>query len=495
MPPTVAKARLHEIAHQPADSRPRRCCLRHRTGRRACDNISGRSNPWRVLWDSSCRNLYQPAGAPQIDLDTSSLTPAATSAHDCPRFCRRTRARGYHGLSGRSRNQYQMRAWPCGTITQVGTPERAGKMRGGVAHGHDGVAGGHQRGEAVDVVHVVDVGKALDHECRARAASGARSASVSPYCRSTKRIAGRAKQRCKVLKPRALRRAADRRLADPGQCRPPCGRRRAARARRRRAPRRRRDSRARGAGTPPSPAGSAGRGCRADLRIDAAAIERGRERDHRHAGERAREQAHEPRLDLEHDRRRCAPSGPGSCWNAGSRRPAPARSRPAACRRRGRRSSAAADSRAAPGPWRPAQRYLVERPALARSGQGRGRGGSCSTSAPAASGCCAISRSNVASASSKRSRSISTSPRTVSASTSSGSSASARSQLASASAGAAELAQHDGARGQRAAMVGIDGERRVELAKRLVRAAELIERVGAVASASACRGLSASARS
>ena len=106
---------------------------------------------------------------------TSAATDVTTSIHDCAACCRLTATRGYQGLVSRSRNQYQMRAWPCGTITQVGTAERAGEMRGRVAHRHDDVAGAHQRRQAIDVVGVVNVGEALDLDpelARERAALG-----------------------------------------------------------------------------------------------------------------------------------------------------------------------------------------------------------------------------------------------------------------------------------------------------------------------------------
>ena len=41
-------------------------------------------------------------------------------------------------------------------------PQGAGEVRGGIVDRHDRIAGGDQRGEAVDVVGVVDVAEPLD---------------------------------------------------------------------------------------------------------------------------------------------------------------------------------------------------------------------------------------------------------------------------------------------------------------------------------------------
>ena len=169
--------------------------------------------------------------------------------------------------------------------------ERAGEMRRGVADGHDRVAGAHQRRKPVEIVGVVDVGQPLDADAELALDRLALGAGVA-VLQIDEAAAGRPQQRREIGEPRALLRAADRRLADPGQAdhgaavveplraAPACARRR------------RRDSRARASGTSsqlvrkwrPRPAiGS----CAAT----GPGIERGRERDHRHAGERAREQA------------------------------------------------------------------------------------------------------------------------------------------------------------------------------------------------------------
>ncbi len=89
-------------------------------------------------------------------------------------------------------------------------------MGRGVAHRHDRVAGAHQRRQPIEIVGVVDIGQALDRNAQVARKRRAFRAGVA-ILQVDEAAARKPQQRCKIQKPRALRRATDRRLADPGQ--------------------------------------------------------------------------------------------------------------------------------------------------------------------------------------------------------------------------------------------------------------------------------------
>src|SRR4051794_35886732 len=173
------------------------------------------------------------AGAAPVPLKYSAPLPSSREFADrrSVKFLRHTRDEIGPRLPARL--PAYPRAWVPGAIAPIAEPvpdarvavwhhdpgrptERAGEVCGGVADGDDGGAGGHQRREAVNVVHVVDVGQPLDLEPMLAFERGALGVGVA-VLQVDEAVAGQAKQRRKVGEPRAFQGATDRRLADPGQ--------------------------------------------------------------------------------------------------------------------------------------------------------------------------------------------------------------------------------------------------------------------------------------
>src|SRR3954463_13270982 len=136
-------------------------------------------------WRSNRHQIGCPTRADSTSAATSPAVRSIKSFQDWPCFCRLTCRRGYHGLSGRWLNQYQVLP-VCGTNSTVGLPNAPARcavvLLTVTTRSHALI-----RDASPSISFMLSMSSSRSTTMPVVSLSASRSASVSPYCRSINR--------------------------------------------------------------------------------------------------------------------------------------------------------------------------------------------------------------------------------------------------------------------------------------------------------------------